>query len=147
MGKPKYIESPEKMFEHFENYRNWVKENPIRVHDFRGGMATEVFIEKERPLTLEGFSVYCFERGITSNIHEYFANSHKAYTDYTSICRAIREIIRQDQIEGGMAGIYNPSITQRLNNLVERTEVKEIKEQPLFPDVHTDDSDKQNTEA
>lgn len=142
MGKPKYIESPERMFEHFENYRSWVKENPIRVHDFRGGLAAEVFIEKERPLTLEGFSVYCFERKITSNIHDYFANTNKAYSDYSSICRAIREIIRQDQIEGGMAGIYNPSITQRLNNLVERTEVKEIKEQPLFPDVHTDDSNK-----
>lgn len=142
MGKPKYIESPERMWELFENYRSWVKENPIRVHDFRGGMATEVFIEKERPLTLEGFSVYCFERDIIYNIHDYFGNKNKAYNDYSDICRAIREIIRQDQIEGGMAGIYNPSITQRLNNLVERTEVKEIKEQPLFPDVHTDDSNK-----
>ena len=32
--------------------------------------------------------------------------------------------IRNNQIEGGMAGIYNPSITQRLNGLVERTENK-----------------------
>jgi hypothetical protein len=32
-----------------------------------------------------------------------------------------------------MVGQYNPSITQRLNGLVERQETT-IKEQPLFPD-------------
>jgi hypothetical protein len=32
-----------------------------------------------------------------------------------------------------MAGIYNPSITQRLNNLIEKVEQTNI-EQPLFPD-------------
>ena len=39
--------------------------------------------------------------------------------------------MRQDQIEGGMAGMYNPSITQRLNSLVEKTQTTII-EQPLF---------------
>ena len=38
--------------------------------------------------------------------------------------RVLRKTIRQDQIEGGMAGVYNPSITQRLNSLVEKTENK-----------------------
>ena len=41
--------------------------------------------------------------------------------------------IRQDQIEGGMSGIYNPSITQRLNGLTDKSEVM-VKEQPLFED-------------
>ena len=33
-----------------------------------------------------------------------------------------RKAIRKDQIEGGMVGQYNPSITQRLNNLTERVD-------------------------
>jgi hypothetical protein len=33
-----------------------------------------------------------------------------------------------------MAGIYNPSITQRLNNLVEKNETKVHVEQPFFGD-------------
>jgi len=33
-------------------------------------------------------------------------------------------IIRQDQISGGMVGQYNPSITQRLNGLVEKSQVE-----------------------
>jgi hypothetical protein len=32
-------------------------------------------------------------------------------------------VIRQDQIEGGMVGQFNPSITQRLNSLTEKTDV------------------------
>ena len=133
------------MWEYFQEYKINTKNNPIRVNDFRGGMATEVFLEKERPLTLEGFEMYCFENGIISDLSHYFCNLDNRYSDYVAICSRIRKAIREDQISGGMAGIYNPSITQRLNNLVERTEVKEVKEQPLFPDVHTDDSDKQDT--
>jgi hypothetical protein len=37
-------------------------------------------------------------------------------------------MIRQDQIEGGMAGVYNPSITQRLNGLKENIEESGSKE-------------------
>lgn len=145
MGKPKYIETPEKMWEYFQEYKIHTKNNPIRVNDFRGGVPVEVFLEKERPLTLEGFEMYCFENGIISDLSHYFCNLDNRYSDYVAICSRIRKAIRDDQITGGMAGIYNPSITQRLNNLVERTEVKEVKEQPLFPDVHTNDSNKQNT--
>lgn len=145
MGKPKYIETPEKMWEYFQEYKINTKNNPIRVNDFRGGVPMEVFLEKERPLTLEGFEMYCFENGIISDLSHYFCNLGNRYSDYVAVCSRIRKAIREDQITGGMAGIYNPSITQRLNNLVERTEVKEVKEQPLFPDVHTNDSDKQNT--
>jgi hypothetical protein len=145
MGKPKYIETPEKMWEYFQEYKIHTKNNPIKVNDFRGGVPMEVFLEKERPLTLEGFEMYCFENGIISDLSHYFCNLDNRYSDYVAICSRIRKAIREDQITGGMAGIYNPSITQRLNNLVERTEVKEVKEQPLFPDVHTNDSDKQNT--
>jgi hypothetical protein len=58
------------------------------------------------------------------------------YEQYLPICRVIRQMIRQDQIEGGMAGIYNPSITQRLNGLVEKTQNENLnREVPLFPDV------------
>lgn len=145
MGKNKYIENPEKMWEYFERYKKEVKQDVILVHDFVGKDAEEVYRRKERPLTLEGFENWCADNEIIEDLGHYFANTENRYENYRTICSRIKKVIRQDQIEGGMAGIYNPSITQRLNNLVERTEVKEVKEQPLFPDVHTNDSDKQNT--
>lgn len=134
LAKTKNIESPEKLWQHFLAYKSEVKTNPILKHDFVGGAGKSVYRKLERPLTLEGFSVYCFEKGVTRNLHDYFKNLNEAYTAYSPICHAIKEIIRADQIQGGMAGIYNPSITQRLNNLVEKTQTDLKVEQPLFPD-------------
>lgn len=134
MGKKKYIETPEKMWEYFQSYRKEVKNKPIKVQDYVGKDAEMVYREKEKPLTIDGFECWCFENGIISDLSNYFANSDNRYTDYSTICSRIRKAVRTDQIEGGMAGIYNPSITQRLNNLVEKTENTIVSEQPLFPD-------------
>jgi hypothetical protein len=74
------------------------------------------------PLTLEGLKRYCWENKI-GDINEYFLNRHGYYNDFTIICRAIKDEIREHQITGGMNGFFNPSITQRLNNLKEQTDV------------------------
>lgn len=134
MGKKKYIETPEKMWEYFESYKKWVKSNPIQVQDYVGKDAEMVYRTKERPLTIDGFECWCYDNEIISDLSQYFANTEQRYTEYQTICSRIRKAVRTDQIEGGMAGIYNPSITQRLNNLTERTENTIITEQPLFPE-------------
>lgn len=124
MGKHKYIESPERMWELFLLYKDGVKSTPILVHDFVGKDGDSVERKKERPLTMEGFENYLFREDVISDVSDYFENKDDRYKDYIPICRAIKKHIRQDQIEGGMAGIYNPSITQRLNGLTEKTENK-----------------------
>lgn len=133
MPKPKKIESPEALYEIFQAYKKEVKSNPFKVMDYVGKDAMMVMREKEKPLTMEGLNVYCFRNGIIHGLENYFANTNNRYKKYSSICRAIKEEIRMDQIEGGMAGMYNPSITQRLNNLVDKQQVEHI-EQPLFSD-------------
>lgn len=124
IGRPKVIQSPEMMHQHFLEYAKQEKSNPIKVKDWVGGMAKPVMREKEAPLTMEGFSIWCFTNGIAGSVHDYFKNLNGSYEEFSLICSRIKETIRQDQIRGGMAGIYNPSITQRLNNLVEKTENK-----------------------
>ena len=123
IGRPKAIESPEVMWQLYMEYKEWAKNNPILVHDFVGKDAEEVKREKERPLIMEGFENYCFRKGVISDLGDYFKNKDGRYEEFASICRAIKKDIREDQIGGGMAGIYNPSITQRLNNLTEKTEL------------------------
>jgi hypothetical protein len=132
MAKHKYIETPEKMWELFEAYRNEVKSNPRKKHVFVGKDGNSEFELLERPLTMEGFECYCFENGIITNLSQYFANTEQRYTDYQTICSRIRTAIRKDQIEGGMVGQYNPSITQRLNGLTEKQENKVSIEQGIF---------------
>ena len=83
------------------------------------------------PYTLEGFKRYCRENH--GEVEQYFSNKDGLYHDFVGICSHIREEIRENQITGGMLGFFNPSITQRLNGLTDKSEVT-VKEQPLFPD-------------
>jgi hypothetical protein len=133
MGLHKNIESAEKLNEYFNEYEKETKSNPFLVQDYVGKDGDEVYRKKEKPLTMEGFECWLFEKGIISDLSHYFSNKDNRYTDFVAICSYIRKRIRKDQISGGMAGLYNPSITQRLNGLTDKSEVT-VKEQPLFPD-------------
>lgn len=75
------------------------------------------------PYTLEGFKRYC--RTKYGEIEQYFYNKDNLYTNFVGICSHIKEEIREHQITGGMMGFFNPSITQRLNGLAEKTEVEQ----------------------
>lgn len=76
--------------------------------------------ELKLPYTFDGFCVFCYNNYGT--VHQYFENKDGLYTDFVGICSHIKQEIRENQITGGLLGVYNPSITQRLNNLVEKTE-------------------------
>ncbi len=118
MPLPRNFPTPQHLRDAFDKYKEWAKANPLKVHDYVGKDAREVFKEKERPLSLDGFEAWCYREKI-GTVEQYFKNQDEDYNDYLPLCRAIRKEIRADQIDGGMAGIYNPSITQRLNNLNE----------------------------
>jgi hypothetical protein len=117
MAKKKYIETPEKLYELFEAYKANRKPREIQK-------ATATGVKSEwhtPPLTMEGFEIYCFNE--VGSIDHYFRNTDNSYSEYLPICSNIKKEIRNDQIEGGMVGQYNPSITQRLNGLTEKTDV------------------------
>lgn len=133
VGRPLNIKTEKQFKDLFEAYRKETKDNPIKKHVFVGKDGVSEYEKRERPLTLEGFKNYCRRNGV-GEIEQYFVNQDSLYPQYIRICRIIKEEIRQDQIEGGMAMIYNPSITQRLNGLVEKQSVEVKSEQPLFPD-------------
>jgi len=124
MAKHKYIETPEKLWEYFTEYKNWVKSNPIRKMVFVGKDGVKDYEDRERPLTIDGFECWLADKEIIGDLSHYFANTDSKYSDYLTICSRIKKNVRNDQIEGGMANIYNPSITQRLNGLVEKTDNK-----------------------
>lgn len=130
----KLIPTPELMMQYFIEYKIKVKKTPILVKDWVGKDADMVMREKERPLTMFGFENYLDDAGIITDVTDYFENKDGRYSDFIRICSRIRREIKEDQISGGMAGIYNPSITQRLNGLAENQNVNVKAEQPLFPE-------------
>lgn len=136
MGKNKYIETPEKFLEHFENYKKHNSNNP-RFKNELDKFGNIVSIPLRVPLTIEGFENWCSKEGIIEDLSQYFANTEQRYTNYQTICTRVRKEVRQDQIEGGLVGQYNASITQRLNGLVEKqeTEIKGSLNIPNIPDI------------
>lgn len=139
MGISKYIETPERMWELFTLYKKEVKKNPIIVKDWVGKDATDVYREKERPLTMVGFECFvCDNTEITyPDLTNYFENKDNRYTDFIPITSRIKAEIKNDQLSGGMTMIYSQNLTARLNGLVDKkeTEVKGGLSIPNLPDI------------
>jgi len=109
MGKHKLIETPEKLWDIFKEYKEYIITNPRTIE--KALQSGKIATEKLRvPLTMEGFELFVFEKGLNSELSHYFSNKDNRYSDYVAICQRIKKAIRNDQIEGGMVGQYNPSI-------------------------------------
>jgi len=118
--KPKYIETPEKMWELFEAYKKEVKDNPRIKVEYVGKDGERVNTPIERPLTVEGFKTFGAYK--VGTLHHYFTNPEGAYDEYRTIITRIREEVRAEQFDGAMVNHYNSNLTARLNGLVDKKE-------------------------
>lgn len=119
MGKHKYIETPEKMWELFEQYRDATKARVRRIP--KATVKGVLYEEHTPPLTIEGFKNYCADN--ECDVQRYFNNRDNEYTEYAPIISRIKEVIREDQIEGAMVGQYNSNIVARYQGLTEKQDV------------------------
>ncbi len=124
MGRPKYIQTPDKLWELFLAYKKEVKSNPIIIKDWVGKDAEEVYREREKPLTMVGFECFVLDHTEITypDLTHYFENKDNRYSDFVPISSRIKSEIKNDQVTGGMTMIYSQNLTARLNNLVEKTE-------------------------
>lgn len=143
MGKPKYIESPQKLWDLFVDYKKQVKDNPIIVKDWVGKDSEQVYREKEKPLTMVGFECYvCDNTNISyPDLTVYFEGKEESYKDYFPISSRIKAEILNDQLTGGMVMIYSQSLTARVNNISDKQEIKhDLPERPpIFGDNPLDE--------
>lgn len=125
-GRPRAIETPEKLWELFEEYKIWSKENPYKVHTHtvRG---VKQYQEKERVLTYIGFEGWLCLNGIVYDLTHYEViknNSDAKAVDYRTTLVRIKRVCSLDTITGASAGVYNANISSRLEGLTEKSEVK-----------------------
>lgn len=145
MPKNKFIETPEIMWDYFEQYKKQVKNNPRFIYQL-DKIGNLVPVPHEAPLTEIGFYEFVCEHPETKfntdypDLSDYFENKDNRYSAYIHICSRIKRSIKNDQITGGMVGQYNPSITQRLNGLRESTDVNLTSKPILNLDPLSDDS-------
>lgn len=123
-GRPRNIESPESLWILFKEYvvdlkekeSEWLK---VQYVGKEGERKTDPL---KLPLTFEGFKRYCWDAEVGC-IEQYFKNQDELYKEYIPICSRVKTSIRENQILGGMLGVFNPSITQRLNGLADRSDI------------------------
>jgi hypothetical protein len=134
MHPTRIFKTPDELKIAFDKYKDNLKEQSkewVKVQ-YVGKDGDRVEEPQKVPMTLEGFKRYCREH--YGDITEYFLNRDGLYNDFTTICSHVKEEIKENQITGGLLGFFNPSITQRLNGLVDKKET-EHKGQINIPQV------------
>jgi hypothetical protein len=107
-GRPRSFATPQDLWDEFVEYCDKTKGQPILVKDWIGPKAVQVYREKEAPLTMEGFKLHLWDKGIADGGRDYFNNRGGAYDDFSAICSRIKEAIRADQIQGRHGGHLQP---------------------------------------
>jgi len=122
MHPTRIFKEPKDLMQAWEEFKDDVKKQSLEwvKVQYVGKDAVRVEEPQKVPLTMEGYKRFCrFKYG---EVEQYFTNQDNYYEDFIGICRAIKEEIRENQIIGGLLGFHNPSITQRLNSLVEKVQ-------------------------
>jgi len=122
MHPKRIFKTPEDLVKAWNEYKDSLKERAkewekIQYVGKDGNKKTDY---PKLALTMAGFEVFCYNN--YGCVNQYFDNQDKMYNDFLTICSHIKNEIRDDQIQGGLLGFYNPSITQRLKDLIEQTE-------------------------
>ena len=141
IGRPKAIQTPQKLWDLACEYFQSVDENPGFKKDFiKGGemAGTIVDIETMRPYTWEGLEDFLFEKGIITNLNDYRQNTDGRYQDYAGIIRAIGKVIFNRNFSGAAMNFLNSNLIARQLGLAEKTQLKVTEEQPLFGDGEDD---------
>ena len=126
------------MWDLFLEYKKEVKDNPRIKIEYVGKEGVRVETPIERPLILDGFYSFCQNK--IGCVHQYFKNQDDLYDDYMPIVTRIRDEIRNEQIDGGMCGSYNSTITARVTGLYDKQEITTTSTIQLLNNDPLDDS-------
>lgn len=137
MPKHKYIETPDKLWELFEQYIKHERNNPMFKTDYVGKDGTKVQTPLETPITFEGFECYLQDQGIINNLGNYSSNLNNAYDEYLPIITRIKQNCFVHNFKGASVGLFNANIIARKLGLVDKkeTEMKGGLNIPQLPDI------------
>lgn len=120
VGRPRLLKSPDEMWNLFTDYVDHARLHPVIKRELNQRTGEVIEIPIDRPLTIEGFFTFAWDR--IGDIHAYFYNKDNQYPDFSTIVMRVKESIREQQISGGMGGVYNANLTARLNGLTDKVQ-------------------------
>ncbi len=133
MGKHKYIETPEKMWELFQAYVDNVETLTYEVVHPKLGIT---HLSVKSPITMQGFKTYGYDNGFT--LQHYIDNPDNAYDEYRVIISRIKDFIFQHNFNRAAVGIYKEQLISKQLGLVEKTENKTQHEVEIFKGIDLD---------
>ncbi len=122
-GRPPRFKTAKDIWKEFLAYIEFCDRFPIDLptHVVKGNKREEgKGGQVRRPLTLDGFITYC---GIGQMWKDFARHQRDRGEEFSAVIARIYACVRDDQIAGGVAGIYNSNITARLNGLVDKKDV------------------------
>lgn len=118
-GRPRKIESPERLEELFIEYKVWASQNPWVKKDFvkSGEFAGQIVdLPIERALTEWGLAVFI---GISrSHLIEYGKRP-----EFRDIYTRIKDEMTEQRVSGGLACVYNANLVARIDGITEKNDL------------------------
>jgi hypothetical protein len=133
MGNHKYIPTPEKMWELFQEYVQHERDNPMYKREYVGKDGIPVDTPLETPITFEGFECYLADKEVINDLGDYASNKNGEYSNYSTIITRIRSNCFVHNYKGASVGLFNANLIAKKLGLISKVEQTNI-EQPLFPD-------------
>ena len=121
--RPPKFDTPEALWSAFQDYIDWVKNNPIIEIDYRGKDAERVELPHKRPLTIHGFQSF-----IGAGMHWFtefkkLSQTYKNNECFSYVYTRIENECRADKFDGAAVGVYNANIIARDLGLTDRVNV------------------------
>lgn len=141
-GRDKLFASPELMWEAAVEYFKWCDENPLfeqRISFGAYGQVTYANVAKVRAYTYQGLCRYL---GCNTEYFRNFKNQKRTDgQDFSSIIKAIEEVIYQQKFEAAAADLLNANIISRDLGLADTTKVDLATDRKLVSDLFPTDLD------
>lgn len=132
MGKRKYIETPEKLWELFTQYVSHERDNPMYKIEYVGKDGKEVHTPLQVPITFEGFECWLADEGIINDLGDYSKNDDDRYSDYAPIITRIRNNCFAQNFKGASVGLFNANLIARKLGLSDKKEIDDKREPRVF---------------
>lgn len=135
MGKPKYIETPDRLWELFCQYVKHERDNPMRKVEYVGRNGDKMLTPLETPITFEGFECYLSDNDYIHGLNDYRANTDGRYSEYANIITRIQSNCFVHNFKGAAVGLFNPNLIARKLGIAENTNSTVNIEQPIFKGI------------
>lgn len=117
-GRPPKFKTAEELAKAFEEYKEFVNAHPYEITTIVKG---KEFVNRvPHPYTLCGFMVFI---DTCREWYDWAKYTKTRGEDFCGVVTRIETEVRENQVGGGMAGIYNSNLTARLNGLTDKKDV------------------------